>query len=144
MNILILSWRGIGHPNAGGAEIVTHEHAKGWVKAGHQVILFTSYFPDAKREEVIDGIEIKRYGRQMLGVQWEAFKWYLFGVHCKFDLVIDQFHGIPFFTPFYVRSKKIAFIHEVAKEVWRLNSLPKDLLLQVLTLPVVVRMCLPT
>lgn len=125
MNILLLSWRGPGHPNAGGAEVSTHEHAKGWVKSGHSVTVFTSYFPEAKREEVVDGVQIKRYGRQMLGVQWEAFVWYLFKTHEKFDLIIDQFHGIPFFTPLYVRSKKLAFIHEVAKEVWRLNQLPK-------------------
>lgn len=125
MNILLFSWRGPNHPNAGGAEISSHEHAKGWVREGHKVTLFTSFFSGAKREEVIDGIAIKRYGRQMFGVQWEAFVWYLFKAHEKFDLVIDQFHGIPFFTPIYIRAKKLAFIHEVAKEVWSLNSWPK-------------------
>lgn len=121
----MLSWRGPNHPNSGGAEISAHEHAKGWVKAGHRVTLFTSYFINAKREEIIDGIEIKRYGRQMFGVQWEAFVWYLFKPHQKFDLIIDEFHGIPFFTPIYIRVKKLAFIHEVAKEVWSLNPWPK-------------------
>ncbi|MDO8639247.1 MAG: glycosyltransferase family 4 protein [Candidatus Daviesbacteria bacterium] len=125
MNILIFSWRGPNHPTAGGAEVSTHEHAKGWVKMGHRVTLFTSYFPKAKKEEVIDGIEIKRYGRQMFGVQWEAFVWYLFKTHEKFDLIIDEFHGIPFFIPLYVKEKKLAFIHEVAKEVWNLNPWPK-------------------
>ncbi len=122
MNILLLSWRGPGHPNAGGAEISTHEHAKGWVKTGHTVTLFTSYYHGAKREEVIDGVILIRRGRQFFGVQWEAFKWYLFEDHSKFDLVIDQFHGIPFFTPFYVKNKKLGFIHEVTKEVWKLNQ----------------------
>ena len=125
MNILILSWRGPKHPTFGGAEISTHEHAKGWVNAGNRVVLFTSYFPNARREEIIDGVEIKRYGKQMFGVQWEALVWYLFKSQVKFDLVIDQFHGIPFFTPFYVRAKKLGFIHEVAKEVWHLNPWPK-------------------
>ncbi|OGE33564.1 hypothetical protein A3J19_02380 [Candidatus Daviesbacteria bacterium RIFCSPLOWO2_02_FULL_41_8] len=124
MNILILSWRGPGHPNAGGAEISTHEHARGWVKAGHNVTLFTSYFQGAKKEEVVDGVFILRKGNQFIEVQWEAFKWYLFGSHTKFDLVIDQFHGIPFFTPLYVRKKKLAFIHEVTKEVWQSNPWP--------------------
>lgn len=124
MKILILSWRGLKHPNAGGAEISTHEHAKSWVKAGHQITLFTSYFLGGKKEEIIDGVWIKRYGKQIFGVQWEAFKWYLFGKHPKFDLVIDQFHGIPFFSPLYIRTKKLAFIHEVTKEVWRLNPWP--------------------
>ncbi len=122
MNILLLSWRGPGHPNAGGAEISTHEHAKGWIKAGHSVILFTSYYRGAKREEVIDGVTVIRRGSQFFGVHKEAFKWYLWKDHLKFDLVIDQFHGIPFFTPLYVKTKKIAFIHEVAKKVWKLNQ----------------------
>lgn len=121
MNILILSWRAPRHPNAGGAEVSTYEHAKGWVKDGHQVIWFTSAFVGGKQEEMMEGVRIIRQGRQILGVQWEAFKWCLFSNHPKFDLVVDQFHGIPFFTPIYVRSKKLAFIHEVTKEVWRLN-----------------------
>lgn len=125
MNILIFSWRGPGHPNAGGAEASTHEHAKGWVKAGHFVTLFTSSYEGAKDEEMIDGVLIKRRGSQVLGVHLEALKWYLFKDHPKFDLVIDQFHGIPFFTPFFVRTKKLAFIHEVTKELWRLNPWSK-------------------
>lgn len=127
MKILILSWRGPKHPNAGGAEVATHEHAKRWAKAGHNVTLFTSDFKGAKKNENIDGVNIIRRGSQVLGVQWEALKWYLAKNHPKYDLVIDQFHGIPFFTPLYVRKKKLAFIHEVAKEVWWLNSWDKPL-----------------
>lgn len=122
MNILILSWRGPGHPNAGGAEISTHEHAKGWVKAGHRVTLFTSHYQGAKQEEIIDGVNLIRRGAQLFGVHIQAFIWYLFKKHEKFDIVVDQFHGIPFFTPLYIRGKKLAFIHEVAKEVWFLNE----------------------
>lgn len=121
MNILLLSWRGPGHPNAGGAEISTHEHAKGWVRAGHSVTLFTSFYEGAKTEEILDGVKIIRKGNQILGVHLNTVFWYLFGDHPKYDIVVDQFHGIPFFIPFYVRAKKIAFIHEVAKEVWRTN-----------------------
>lgn len=124
MNVLIFSWRGPNHPNAGGAEIVTHEYAKGWIKNDHLVTLFTSYYKGAKRQEIIDGVNIIRSGSQFFGVQWEAFKWYLFGSHHKYDLIIDQFHGIPFFTPIYIRIKKLGFIHEVTKEVWRLNQWP--------------------
>lgn len=127
MNILIFSWRGPGHPNAGGAELSTHEHAKAWVKAGHSVTLFTSDFTGGKHHEVMDGVEIIREGSDIFGVQMKAFFWYLFGKHSKFDLVIDQFHGIPFFTPIYVKAKKLGFIHEVAKEVWWLNTWPKPI-----------------
>lgn len=125
MNILVLSWRGPGHPHAGGAETSTHEHAKGWVRSGRKVTLFTSSYPGARSEEVIDGVQIKRCGFQIFGVQWEAFRWYLFLKHPKFDLVVDQFHGISFFTPLFVRAKKLAFIHEVTKEVWGFNPWPR-------------------
>lgn len=125
MNILILSWRGPKHPNAGGAEISTHEHAKGWVRRGHSVTLFTSFYKGAKKEETLDGVWIIRQGEQILGVHFNALFWYLFHHHPKYDIIIDQFHGIPFFTPLYVKIKKLAFIHEVTKEVWRLNPWPK-------------------
>lgn len=124
MNILIFSWRGPGHPHAGGAERATHEYAKGWVKAGHNVTLFTSDYPGCKPVEVIDGVVIIRRGSQILVVHWKAFLWYISERQERFDLVIDQFHGIPFFTPLFVRVKKLAFIHEVTKEIWRLNPLP--------------------
>lgn len=127
MNILIFSWRGSGHPHAGGAEYSSHEHAKGWVQDGHKVTLFTSYFINGKTEEIVDGVQIIRKGGQVFGVHIRAFIWYLFSVHPKFDIIIDEIHGIPFFTPLFVRVKKLGFIHEVAKEVWRLNSWPKPL-----------------
>ena len=125
MNILIFSWRDLRHPLAGGAEESTHQHAKAWVKNGHKVTLFTSRFKNSEAREKIDKVEIVRYGHDVFGVQVFAFFWYLFGNNPKFDLVVDQFHGIPFFTPLYVRAKKLAFIHEVAKEVWKLSPWPK-------------------
>jgi glycosyltransferase involved in cell wall biosynthesis len=125
MNILILNWRDPKHPNAGGAEIVTREHAKAWSKAGHNVTWFSSFFQGAKEKEILDRIEIIRKGDQVFGVQFHVFLWYLFGKHKKYDLVIDQFHGIPFFTPLYVPTKKLAFIHEVTKNVWKFNPWPK-------------------
>lgn len=125
MNILIFSWRDPKHPNAGGAEQVTLEHAKGWVGAGHDVYWFSSIIYGEKKEEIISEVKIIRMGGQTFGVKLAAFFWYLFGKHPKFDLVIDQFHGIPFFTPIYVKAKKLAFIHEVTKDVWKLNPWPK-------------------
>lgn len=119
----MLSWRDPKHPLTGGAEQVVHEHSKGWIKAGHSMTLFSSDF-GGPQEEILDGVHIIRKGSQLLGVQIAGFFWYLFGKHPKFDLVVDSFHGIPFFTPFYVRARKLALIQEVAKEVWFLNHLP--------------------
>lgn len=125
MKILIFSWRGPGHPNAGGAEYVTHEHAKAWISSGHEVTLFTSTFNGAKKNEVVDGVQIVRSGGQEFGVKIKAFLWYFLKNRINYDLVVDHFHGIPFFTPLFVKTKKLAFIHEVTKNVWKFNPWPK-------------------
>lgn len=121
MTILILNWRDIRHPLAGGAEISTHEHAKRWVKEGHSVIQFSSSVKGNKFSEIIDGVQIVRRGNHYT-VHLFAFFYYLRCLWGKIDFIIDEFHFIPFFTPFYTRVKKIAFIHETAEEVWFKNQ----------------------
>jgi len=116
MNILILNWRDPKNQKSGGAEIVTMEHAKAWVKAGNKVTWFTSEFKNSKKQEIINGVDIVRQGN-FLTVFLLAPFFYLFS-KTKFDLVVDEIHGLPFFTPLFVRKPKIAFIHEVAGEIW--------------------------
>lgn len=116
MHILILNWRDPKNPKSGGAEIVTFRHAKAWIEAGHKVTWLTSRFKNSLKKETINGIEIVRKGNS-LSVYLHAPFFYFFGGK-TFDLVIDEIHGLPFFTPLYVRGKKIAFIHEVAQEIW--------------------------
>lgn len=116
MNILILNWKDIKHPTSGGAEIVTFEHARRWIKAGHSVTWLSSSFKNAAKKEIIDGIEVNRFGNIYQIYLYAPF-FYLFGGR-KFDFVIDEVHGIPFFTPLYVRKPTLVLIHEVAGEIW--------------------------
>lgn len=122
MRILIFNWRDIQNPKGGGAEILTFEIAKRWVAMGHAVTQFSERFNGSKSEVTLDGVRIIRGGSaQILSfripVHIAAFFWYLKNKN-NFDLVIDEIHGIPFFTPFYVRTKKIALICEVADDIW--------------------------
>lgn len=126
MNILVFSWRDPKHPLAGGAEQVMHEHMKGWIRSGHNVTLFSSKSPNLKSEEVIDKVKIIRQGNQYIGVQIKAFLFYLKNKN-SYDFLIDQFHGLPFFTPIYSTKPKIAVIQETARSVWFLNPFPKPL-----------------
>lgn len=123
MNILVFSWRDPKHPLAGGAEQVMHEHMKGWIGAGHNVTLFSSRMKSLPKHEMLDGVEIIRGGYQYWGVQFAGFFYYLKNEN-DYDLVVDQFHGIPFFTPLYCRKPKLAVIQEVARIVWLRNPLP--------------------
>jgi glycosyltransferase involved in cell wall biosynthesis len=104
----------------GGAEVFTHEVAKRWVRAGHEVTLFTSEFPSCKREEVLDGVRIVRAGgRYSVYMRArEYYKKYFFKE--KFDVVIDEINTVPFFTPKFVNNGEriVALIHQLAREYW--------------------------
>lgn len=123
MNILILNWRDIKNPKSGGAEVLTHEMAKRWVKTGHQVTLFTSWFPGSLSLEVIDNVRIIRKGHPDVRFLFSSVHFFAF-LYCirnskNFDAVVDEIHGIPFFTPWYVKTKKVVLICEVAGSLWK-------------------------
>lgn len=123
MKILIFNWRDIRNPMSGGAEILTHEVAKRWVKKGNEVIQISSEFPKSKREEIIDGVRIIRLGFPdtrylFLSVHFRAFLYYMMNLKGKVDIVVDEIHGIPFFTPWYVKEKKVVLICEVSGDLW--------------------------
>lgn len=122
MRILILNWRDINNPSSGGAEILTHEIAKRLVALGNHVVQFSSFFEGARHKEIIDNVEIIREGNADIrtlfaSVHFRAFLFYQ-KEKGKFDVVIDEVHGIPFFTPWYVKGKKIVLICEVAGDLW--------------------------
>lgn len=122
MRILILNWRDIKNPSSGGAEVLTHEIAKRLAFSGNQVVQFSSFFPGALHREKIDRVEIIREGNAdvrnlFASVHFRAFLFYR-KEKGKFDVIIDEVHGIPFFIPWYVKERKIVLICEVAGELW--------------------------
>lgn len=122
MRILILNWRDIKNPKSGGAEVLTHEIAERLVKVGHKVTLFSSFFKNAKKEEIVDGVKIIRRGHPdarflFSSVHFLAYKFYKKNEK-NIDVVIDEVHGLPFFTSLYVKKRKIILICEVADELW--------------------------
>lgn len=119
MQYLFLNWRDLKNPRSGGAEVVTEEIIKRLVQRGNTVTLFSTMFPGATPLEIIDGYTVIRRGREYTVHLWAFYYWFHHFRHQNFDVIVDQFHGIPFFTPLYVRGPKVvAFIHEVAREIW--------------------------
>ena len=116
--ILILNWRCPHNPLSGGAERVTLEHAKAWVKDGYSVFWIAGNYKGGKREEVIEGVQIYRRGTPVSLYILAPFLYWTKWRGC-FDLVVDEIHGVPFLSPLWAwKSKKLAFIHEVAQEIW--------------------------
>lgn len=115
MNILWLSWRDIENPKAGGAEKVAIEVTKRLARNNHQVTIFTSSFPNAKKKERFAGVNIIRQGNQLTCRLW-AYLYYR--KNKDFDVLVDEINTIPFFSIFYARKKVITLIHQLAREYW--------------------------
>lgn len=115
MRFLMLNWRDPRNPLAGGAERVSHRFLKALQERGHEVCWFANQFPGGKSEEEIDGIPVYRGGGRGTSVL-AARKWYQ--RQPKFDLVIDQHHGIPWYAPWWCGTNVVAYIHEVLGPIW--------------------------
>ena len=118
LKILVMNWRDITHPQAGGAEAYIHEASKRWVKWGHEVTLLCGKYDGCKEDDEIDGVEIIRRGGPFT-VYLHAVKEYLLNLRKRnYDIVIDDINGVPFFTPLYVRKPKIAVMHHLVKDIF--------------------------
>lgn len=117
MKILILNWRDTLNPAGGGAEVYLREISKRWVLQGHEVTFFCAAYPGGLAEQVLDGIKIIRQGNRF-SVYWKAYRFYKSFDPEYFDAVVDSINTIPFFTPWYVKGKRVALIYQLAKEVW--------------------------
>lgn len=117
MKILVFNWRDIKNPLAGGAEVLIHEHMKRWVKNGHEVTLFSSAFTDCLKKETIDGAVVLRAGNKYT-VYAHAFLNYKKHFRGNFDVIIDSINTIPFFTPFYAKERKLAFVYQLCRQIW--------------------------
>jgi len=132
MKILIINWRSVKDPLEGGAERATFEFAKRWVKKYNCEVFWLS--PNHSKdihEETIEGVKFDYIGlpltRNVIRLLFvfplfylKVFFRYFLNYRGKIDIVIDQVHGIPFLTPFYVKEKKVVYMHEVAGEIWKI------------------------
>lgn len=112
----MLNWRDPRNPQSGGAERVTLAFLKELKARGHDVWWFANHFPGASKSEVIDGLNIVRGGGRGTSVL-SARRWYR--LQPRFDLVIDQHHGIPWFAPWWCKTNSVAYIHEVLGPIWK-------------------------
>lgn len=116
MRILILNWRDVRHPKSGGAELVTMEHAKGWVGEGHSVTWLTARYAGAPKESIVEGVRfVRRWGEHSI---YLYAPFYLLANARFFDVVVDEVHGFPFFSPLFTHKPVVVFIHEIAGEIW--------------------------
>ncbi len=117
MRFLVLNWRDIQNPLAGGAEKYIHEICKRWVQTyGHEVVLFTSSFHGADGEDIIDGVKIIRRGNSIT-IYFLAFLFYMAYWRGRFDCILEAKNGgLPWFTRFYAGERAIALVHQTGRD----------------------------
>jgi glycosyltransferase involved in cell wall biosynthesis len=125
LRILVLNWRDIGNPAAGGAEIYMHEVSKRWVTWGHEVQWLTAGFPGAPRREVIDGVHIRRVGSR-LTLYLLAPLVYVKEFRNRFDVIIESENTLPFFSPLFSMKPKVCVMYQVSRAVLS-HELPRPL-----------------
>lgn len=117
MNILILNWKDIKHPQVGGAEIIVYELARRLVRDGHNVTWFCRGFKNGKKDDVLDGIHVVRRGNLL--TMYLLAPIYYWSLPKKPDLVIDISNTVYWQSPLWAwKSKKIAYLNQLAQEVF--------------------------
>jgi glycosyltransferase involved in cell wall biosynthesis len=113
LNILILNYRDLAHPKAGGAEVHLHEIFGRIAAIGHKVFLLTTGFDGAEKEDLRDGIHIHRMGRDWnfnilctLRLHYFIKKW-------KIDIIVEDLNKLPFYTPLLSRTPSVIQFHHL-------------------------------
>ncbi|NLG18498.1 MAG: glycosyltransferase family 4 protein [Fibrobacter sp.] len=116
-SILIINWRDILNPEAGGAETYYHEIFKRIASHGYDVTVLAHRFGD-KKEEMFERIRIIRTGNKFL-FNFSTIPW-VFKNRKKFDLVIEDLNKLPFFTPLYLSRPRLHMVmHFFGRAIYR-------------------------
>jgi glycosyltransferase involved in cell wall biosynthesis len=114
--VVVVNWRDLDHPEAGGAEVVCDEMAAALVDTEHDVVLLCAKVKGSPRDQLRRGYTIHRAGGRFT-VYPRALAW-LMTHRSRITLVVDSQNGIPFFAPLAIRRKTplLLLIHHVHQE----------------------------
>lgn len=122
--ILLINWRDIRNPEAGGAETYYHEIFRR-LNDGKEfdITVLSHTFSGGSAVDVVDGMRVIRLGsRTLFNYQIIPF---LRRHHSEYDLVIEDLNKIPFFTPLYVRNRRLHLVmHFFGKTIFREIAVP--------------------
>jgi glycosyltransferase involved in cell wall biosynthesis len=97
--VLVLNWRDVRHPDAGGAEQYMHQIGRRWVQSGTDVTWFTARAPGLPPLETLDMMRVERFGGPISLYPLAALR--MLRTRGHFDAVVDCQNGVPFFSPLF-------------------------------------------
>ena len=123
--ILMVAWRDLDDPEAGGSEVHAARVAALWAEAGIDVTMRTSAVPGAPALVERDGYRVlRRSGRY--GVFPDAALSGLFSGSER-DGLVEIWNGMPFLSPLWHRGPRTVWLHHVHGEMWRMVLSPPAL-----------------
>lgn len=117
VRLIVLSWRGTGHPDAGGSEVFVARvctELAGW---GHEVTLFCARHEGSARDEVLEGVRIVRRGGR-LGV-YPAGAWWVLRHRARTDAVLEVVNAIPFGAAL-LHPRTVVLVHHLHEKQWQM------------------------
>lgn len=118
--ILWLSWKDYKNPQYGGAEVIGHQIRTRLAQHGHTVVHVTAAFPNAKSEELVEGVRTIRLKSNRILLMFKTYLYYKKHLsHDNFDVIIEEVNTAPYFAKFYPSTaKRILFYHQLTGDVW--------------------------
>ena len=121
--ILLINWRDIKNPEAGGAELYFHEIFKRLNQRDYDVTVLAHRVKNLPHEEIIDGMRTVRIGNKFL-FNYSAFL-YAHKHQKEYDLIVEDLNKIPFFTPLCTKTKRLHMVmHFFRKSIFRETAFP--------------------
>jgi len=125
LKILILNYRDITHPLAGGAEVHIHKIFGKLTELGHEVVLFTTSYKGAADIETIDGIRVVRCGSDAFFQFNVFFKVPKLIKELKPDIIVEDLNKLPLFSPYIAKIPKlIQILHLWKSSIFKEASFP--------------------
>lgn len=121
--VLVLAWRDLDDPEAGGSERHADEVLRRWGESGLDVELRTSAVPGAPSVVHRHGYVVRRRGGRYsvfpLSILRGAFidRW-------RYDAVVEIWNGAPFLTPLWA-PRRLVWLHHVHGEMWSMTLSPR-------------------
>ena len=111
--VLLLNWRDMGNPLAGGAEVHVWKVFGHLASQGWDVAAICASFSGGRRNEIVDGIQVHRCGGPYHYGLALPLAYRRVAGRFRPHLVVDFMNKLPLLTPLFVRRPLVCFVHHL-------------------------------
>ena len=121
LRILLVTWRDLENPKAGGSEVWATRVAEDLAQRGHDITYFSAQHQNAERRD-INGVKYENGGGRFSTYR-KARNFYCRNC-ANFDVILEVVNTRPYFSFKWGSTPSVAMFHQLAVEVWGFESPP--------------------